>query len=196
MIAEIAIDLDQVLADMIRATMDLYGISYEPGDKWLDVKDWDGISVALNQRKNIPLGSSAAITEEELWGRVGEQGAAWWARFHKLPHADLLVKTAINKVGELNVFLLTAPMSRCLGPCVQGKYEWVSKHYPKLLKRIVYADEKFRAAAPYRLLVDDGVHNITAWTWAGGPAMLWPACWNPLAGMAAADALLHLSSMR
>lgn len=59
------------------------------------------------------------------------------------------------------------------------KDRWIAKNFPFIpYKNIIFATTKDLLAAPDRVLIDDGPHNIKAWREAGGIAIVFDQPWN------------------
>jgi 5'(3')-deoxyribonucleotidase len=57
---------------------------------------------------------------------------------------------------------------------------WIHHHMPGVfdVKNVIFATRKHFLAAPGRLLIDDGKHNIEAWREAGGSTIVFDRPWN------------------
>lgn len=166
MIRSVALDMDGVLVDLIPAVMALFAV---PAEQARNVHTWDGTSKAIGEYRG------EAITEAEVWAAVEEAGAWVWAEaqptewFHELKRA----------VGTMPALIVTTPLHRAPAPSVQGKLAWLRRWWPEVEMGAVFVRDKGTLATPTRLLIDDGEHQIKSWRAQGGPAMLWPAPWNP-----------------
>jgi 5'(3')-deoxyribonucleotidase len=189
-ISQIALDMDGVLVDCVRGCMRLYGVEPPAGDRYDDITEWDGISAAVAQRSGRPL------DEAEMWGRVGQQPESWWAVLEPTPWADALVREVCALVGIENVSIVTCPLGVGYAASAAGKLQWVRRHFPTLERAVILAKRKGLVAAPGRLLIDDGDHNIIDWAATGAPTMTWPAPWNELRHRTASHALGALRALQ
>lgn len=93
---------------------------------------------------------------------------------------DLFRRTE-SAVGPNRVAILSS--GACPGS-PDGKRRWLDRHLPGHAKRAIFASEKFYAAAPHKVLVEDFEKQHDQWVsppvagLAGGPAILVPRPWN------------------
>lgn len=102
----------------------------------------------------------------------------FWANLPKMPDADEIIAAVTDFFGIENVCILSAPTLN--GGCVDGKIEWLSKHYPQFVEsgRYLFGPRKDFCAGPYRVLIDDRDENITKFRENGGNAILLSRPWN------------------
>lgn len=146
------LDLDGVLADFVAGSFRVHNRTPHPIHTWDYYTDW-------------------GLTAEQFFAPMGRE---FWAGLDKLPDADWLVATVRGSAHD--VAIATGP---CLTPgCIEGKRDWVEKHYPALAPRIVFTGAKHLLAHRGALLVDDSNQNVERFGSRGGWNYLWPQPWN------------------
>jgi 5'(3')-deoxyribonucleotidase len=60
----------------------------------------------------------------------------------------------------------------------RGKLAWLHTHFPYLIERTIFMQEKSLLSRPDRLLIDDLPFHCNAWVRAGGQAVCVPARWS------------------
>ena len=93
-----------------------------------------------------------------------------------MPDADEILRMAVDAVGWDQICVLTSPSK--YPHCVPGKRAWISKHYPKLTRQILFGSCKHFIAGPNKLLIDDKDSNVKEFHGAGGASILVPRPWN------------------
>jgi hypothetical protein len=115
----------------------------------------------------------------EFWETITESS---WADCAKSAEFDTIIAAAVTLVGTDNVRILTTMPGDHNPAAASGKAWWCATHLPKWLQGKVitmqHGVEKGELAGPTRLLIDDGDHNYTSWTEAGGQCILFPRPWN------------------
>jgi 5'(3')-deoxyribonucleotidase len=95
-----------------------------------------------------------------------------------MPDGQQILADVETIAGAENVCLLSAPSEH--PGSATGKIKWIQKHLPGYRKRYLLGPSKGFVAAPGKILVDDGDHNIADWNKKGGYAVLVPRPWNSL----------------
>ena len=94
-----------------------------------------------------------------------ENHAGFWENLKWLPGG----KELWNFIGPRGVAILTSPLK--YGSEI-GKQAWVDNHLNPPPERVFMSKEKYRWAAPHRILIDDWEKNTVPWEEAGGIAIL------------------------
>jgi hypothetical protein len=164
LIDRIFFDMDGVLTDFHRASIELHGI-HELAETW-PKGVWDYHTLA-----GMSGNAFFAPMDEDFWVN--------------LPHiADgmELLRLAEAKVGVDNICLLTAPTLNY--GCHPGKIKWLEKHLPAYRHRVLIGTPKEMCGFPTALLIDDSPKNIAKFTdprrKRHGHGLLVPRRWNPL----------------
>jgi 5'(3')-deoxyribonucleotidase len=153
----INVDLDGVISQWLDAACTTCDIDINDEDIRAELKD------------GIYLDEMGIISEEELWKKITAEGTDWWANLGVNPWA----KKLIEEMGKLGtVYLLTSPGS-CI-PAPSGKMEWIDKHFPDLLTKLICGKDKFRCASKNSILIDDSAKKVEAFREYGGHAFHWP----------------------
>ena len=160
-IKTIFLDVDEVLAQWVAATLHLLG--YDPAviyAHWgrMPTRPWDLCEV-------IPY------TRAEMWASIHAHGAVFWERIEPFPWAgDLYERCA----AVAPVVLLTSPSED--PSSYAGKAAWVKRHFPDAEHLI--GSCKHRVAHPGAVLIDDSPKNCEAFREAGGRAIVFPGIGN------------------
>ena len=128
-------------------------------------------------------GRTLGITRDDVWVPVIDSGPNFWANLDPYPWAQDLLEF-VSKVAR-DVTILTKPLVleggmynfRETGACVQGKLEFLHKHFGGA-HGVVFTDKKSVASKPGVLLVDDDESYEAAFTAAGGHQFIWPQPYN------------------
>ena len=163
-ISHVYVDMDGVLCSFSQGVLRLFG-SEEPELDDLLCEGWDGLPAVINRGRP----SWAHVTDEQMMRAVRDAGHQFWADLPVLPWAYRLIGQ-LERSG-VDYALLTTPAG---GESAMGKFQWVLKHLPHMERRVILARDKWRLAAPGRLLIDDGGHNVYAWEMHDGQALHWP----------------------
>lgn len=153
------IDLDGVLADFVRAALQVHGRTIA----------------------DIPPGTYEL---EKVWGLTGGEfweplrGAAFWSNIDQTPEALQIMHVARACFGQDNIAILTAPSQD--PECYWGKKLWVRANFPDLEGRLIFATPGTKQffSSPINTLMDDRDSNIEEWRAAGGQGVLVPRPWN------------------
>lgn len=163
------IDMDGVLADFISASLGLFGCAHR-GSK---ISGWDGMTKVVNDYGR-QIGD---ITEQDFWNAIDDTGPEFWAHLPLMYGARALVDHVAESGCPFS--LLTSPSRH--PNSLAGKGTWIRRNFPEMNRKTIYTPQKHLLAAPGRLLIDDGDHNVTPWREHGGTALHWvapPAEWR------------------
>lgn|SRR5574340_354169 len=167
----ILLDIDGVLNKLPVAALKKYGYK---GNEYPCPGEYDIAKVA-----------------KKTMGWVGRPANFWsglsrtfWKRVPPSDEKDWLINACKMCVGDMNVFLCTAPVYRNEA-CLLGKLDWIQKHIPQWLQnRIIITSTKEVCANPNTLLIDDYDLNIERFRYCGGRGFLVPKLWNSLHNIA------------
>lgn len=154
-------DLDGVLADMVRGAFRVHGRS-------LPMKDvqWE-------------FDKQLGIEPTEFWAAFDYN---FWLNLDPLADGMELLRLVEGLVGVEQIGLLSSPCDTV--GCRDGKQQWVNKHLPQYRKRLFLGSAKELFAGPTKVLIDDyGGHdgkpgNTQKFLMAGGWSVLAPRPWN------------------
>lgn len=119
---------------------------------------------------------------EKVWGITPEQfwapcdGESFWDDLEEMPDAQQLYNLAVRTFGLENIAVLTSPSQSPY--CVPGKRRWLKKHFPELVKKVIFTGAKGFLAGSGRYLIDDRDRNVTEFNQYGGTGILVPRMWN------------------
>jgi phosphoglycolate phosphatase-like HAD superfamily hydrolase len=154
--------------------------------------DMDGVTVDFKEGLFRAHGKRVDFTRPEnkdrwdIWTMLGMDReecfqpllrASFWAELPKTSDCDDLFAWGRLNFGEDHLAFCT-DASNGDGAAVQGKTDWVAKHYPKYRKRIIFTAAKDILATPTNWLMDDRNENIDEFEAAGGHGILVPRPWN------------------
>lgn len=154
-------DVDGVLADFTRGYRAWYKLLF----KYSQATSWDFcVREFINQTGG---------TKAEFWNGLTTK---FWAELPKTPNCDLLMAL----LEPYNPVLLTSPPLDKLGGAMDGKVQWIRKHYGKIFYdgRYLIGPAKKYVAREGAVLVDDNEDHCANWEARGGIAILVPAPWN------------------
>lgn len=123
------------------------------------------------------LSVATGLHQDDLWNHDNIRGAQFWAELEKLPWADAVVRTCLDKWSEVCFLSQTV---RDPG-CAAGKSAWIKRHYPRM--PFLLGTRKVLVAAPGFTLIDDYEENVDSWIRRGGHGVLFPAPWNRHRGL-------------
>ncbi|MDA3962145.1 MAG: hypothetical protein PF961_15240 [Planctomycetota bacterium] len=155
--ATILLDLDGVLTDFDAGVCALFGRDVPPGP----------------ERVGTDIATALGLRAGQLWQRIDEAGARFWAELPETPWAQDLV-TAARRAGE--VVIATAPSND--PGAAAGKVRWMQQRFGKRFRSFAITPRKDLLAAPGRLLIDDTPKHVDAFTAGGGAAVLMPTWAN------------------
>lgn len=150
----IMLDIDGVLADFIGGAARLHRQDPASVRTWNFFAQW-------------------GLTVSDFWAPLGYD---FWANLPLYPEAHEVVERCEKAVGAAKVCLLTSPCETA--GCLDGKRDWVRRHFPQFNQRCLIGSAKQFCASPTSLLVDDHDGNCKAFMLAGGSACLFPRLWN------------------
>ena len=169
-IKTIFLDVDEVLAQWVAATIKLLGASPdEVYSRWdaLAPRPWD-------------LCEAIPCNSWQMWDAIHSRGAAFWEEIEPFPWAhDLYERCA----AVAPVVLLTSPSRD--PSSFSGKSAWIRYHFPGC--DFLIGSCKHRVAHPGAVLIDDSPKNCEAFREAGGHAILFPGVGNDLHGVPGSD---------
>lgn len=148
-------DMDEVLAAFVWASCEAHGRPREDAQQWSYFKDWD-------------------ITGEEFWVGIHAHGDRFYGEMVK-PFSWTNQLVGVYETSGIPWELVSSP-GICAPVDYTGKKIWTEK-YLNGKRPYVMHDKKY-LAAPGRLLIDDGDHNIDVFKERGGSTILFPAHWN------------------
>ena len=154
-------DLDGVLAWWAKGVCNLFDREYKDIYPFPQRAPWDAAKLF-------------GIPPKDFW--EAQNHRSFWADLEKTPEADAIVRLLIKKYGHRNVYLLSSPGRTPIS--MLGKDDWVAKHFPKLLPRLILSNAKEGCAFPTSLLIDDNQDNVRKFNEAQGYAYLVPRPWN------------------
>lgn len=163
MINKVFIDLDGVLADFEKGVFEIHDIDFDYDD-W-PLGEWD-------------MQKILGMSDEEFW----IMDEHWWAELNKTPEFDEIMNLVEGEFGRENICLLSSPTED--PTCIYGKAMWIQKNLPYYAEKRQYflGAQKYFAAAPDALLIDDSDDNVdkfeAAWGNQGGKTILVPRIWN------------------
>lgn len=151
-ITRVCLDLDDVLVDFEGAVEKLMF-----GSPILDVRKQREFWLTIGSNKEA---------RDNMWGRIREYGADWWAGLDKLPWFDDLWEAA-NRVCD-NVIILSSPGDSVTTAefAAQGKIRWSMKEFGH--NNLCLTSLKYMCACKDVILIDDLDKFIEPWTENGG----------------------------
>lgn len=151
----IYLDMDGPLTRWTDGVFDLYG-------KHPKVKPGQNASAALG------------ISNSEMWEKITEEGAKWWAGLKPQPWARQLYKE-LAQIDE--VVILTSPSH--IPSAHAGKAYWLKEFFgPNFRDYILTSRKELLGKSGDDILIDDHDHNVKAFTQAGGIGIIFPRMWN------------------
>lgn len=157
---QVFLDIDGVLADFVGGVCKRLNAA-NPYDNICNWGEFDIVKL---------LG----VEPHFFWSQLGY---AFW-RSLRPTDEYLRILNAVHDFTD-NIVLCTSPC-KTIG-CMDGKEEWVRLYLPNNADSIVFSRQKWRLAAPGKLLIDDCERNCFLWEVGGGKAILVPRRWNSLA---------------
>lgn len=165
---EVFLDLDGVIADLVKGVASFYGVP----NPYLNP----------NNLGNYHLDQIFGMTPADFWKPLDYD---FWYSLEFMPDALQIMGNIFRYIDEKSTTILTSPIST-LG-CVEGKAAWIRKNMSRWGRRFLIGSGKEAIAAPNKLLIDDYDKNVDAWVLAGGPAILVPRPWNSLHAISTLD---------
>lgn len=148
------IDQDDVLAEYIKGVIEVFNERYQKDFKTDDCVKWDLVSIFGEQILEI-------MHQPEL--------------FRHLQPVEGAIETfeRLYKSGLFEMYIVTAahPSS------VEAKHEWLKEYMPFFPQNhVIVCSVKYMIKGDY--LLDDGLHNITAFKEAGGTSIIFDRAHN------------------
>ena len=156
----ILIDIDGVLADFVSGAAKLHGKDPSSVTTWHFFEQW-------------------GMTAADFWNPLGRD---FWASLPLTVEAHWIMLVCETAVTRENICLLTSPCDT--DGCLEGKRDWVRKHFPEYKRRLLIGAAKEFCASPQTMLVDDHDKNCDTFMLAGGWSCLFPRPWNRCAAFA------------
>ena len=112
---------------------------------------------------------------EEFWGELDYD---FW--FHREPttYADDIINMCKTLVKDERIWVITGIAPLTTGQDYLGKRAWLALHYPWLVDRFIYVQDKSCVANRDSVLIDDYWDNVQAFRKEGGHAILVPQPYN------------------
>jgi 5'(3')-deoxyribonucleotidase len=151
-------DLDGCIANFVDAALKALNITdycIPPNEP--NMEKWEGVNV----------------TTKEFWASIDKTDEEFWVNIEKFPHSDAIMEM-LHTYGE--VFFLTSPSRN--PKCLSGKAMWIKKHYPRIIRNVVYTPAKYLCANPNSILLDDTKSKLDKFAEHGGHTIMWPQPYN------------------
>jgi 5'(3')-deoxyribonucleotidase len=151
-------DLDGCIANFCDAAMKALGvIEYTIPPNEPNMEKWPGVN----------------CTTKEFWLAIDKTEEDFWVGIEKFPHSDSIIKM-LHTYGD--VFFLTSPSRN--PKCLSGKAMWIKKHYPRMVRNVVYTPAKYLCANSHSILLDDTKSKLDKFAEHGGWTIMWPQPYN------------------
>lgn len=171
----IYIDMDGVIADLLRAILEDKGI---PKEETVRIQKFDH-----------DLYQVVGMSKPELWESVNT--LQFWQNIPAFPWAVNLLSEARRLTP--NVHIVSSPAGGVWS--MAGKLDWLTTHFgatgPKGFRDYVFTPHKELLARPNVVLIDDREDYCERFTNAGGMALLFPAPDNKLRSYAGVQGFVH-----
>lgn len=157
---KVFLDMDGLIVDFVQYTCEFFNISNE-----FPVGEWDVVGIMCQRAK---------ISQNEFWKRLDVE---FWS-FQPWMHDGLRIMAHLKQeIGIHNVCILSSPAN---SDSAAGKIAWIKRELPDMYKMGNFCLNRNKGflAHPEKLLIDDGDHNIEAYTEHGGTCLLYPRKWN------------------
>lgn len=161
MIKKVFLDLDGVVADFVSAVLDLHSLTPE--------------EVLPNMKGSYSIDKILNVSPTRFW-KIIEEAPYFWEALEKTEEADQIFALLLKKFEPSQIYFLSAPSLS--SDSHWGKAEWVRKHYPEYLNRLILTGHKHLLASRDAVLIDDSDKKVEAFRKAGGKAILFPRPWN------------------
>lgn len=161
-INRIFLDLDGILVDAVSGFCKVHN----KDDPYLDPANWG--------KHNID--EIWHMTKKEFWRPCNK---TFWENLPPMSDANQIYEIVMEFAEENNIVVAVLTKSGLGDGCLQGKKNWVDKHFPKLSKNFwVGFGTKAIAANPHSILIDDYNKNCDEFVAAQGNCILYPRMWN------------------
>jgi len=158
------VDMDGVLVDFIGRALLINGVS-NPSE--FLAKRWPKGEWAV---ENV-----LKISTTEFWDSIDSVGIGFWNSLT----ATTLTAPLLELLNAYDVdwCILTTPSRHYTSAA--GKVQWIQRHLGEGFRNYIFcATSKAHLARPGALLIDDGGHNLKAFTERGGDVVPVPRRWN------------------
>lgn len=162
------LDMDGVLTDFVKGICKAHGKS-DPYRNNGDATPWP----AYRGRDYFQMERLLGMEAEEFWKPCNRE---FWSGLEKTDDCDRLIELVEFAFGRNNIVIASSP-SKDLG-CMPGKLEWIETHLPAYRRRFLFGPQKYVAAGPATVLIDDCQDNIEKFQDYGGIGFLVPRPWN------------------
>lgn len=164
---EFYLDMDSVLVNLEKSVVKLLELDYDEFMKARKPNSWE-------------MADSLGIDEAELWdkdkGIVCKQPASFYREMEAYPWSRELYDRC-KELGEVN--FLTTPIKSA--NCAAGKWLWILDFAGiDGVNKLWLGKDKFKMAAPHRILIDDKPKNVDQFNEHGGIGILFPCRGNSL----------------
>lgn len=156
----VLLDIDQVLVDWTTAFFDAMGLDQRRVLASCPPTEWDFM-------KYLPGGP------QQYWDKLEGLGSEFWATLPEFPWCDELIEAA-QEFGE--TFIVTSPTRD--PNCLAGKLQWLKAKFGSGFRNYVMTPNKWLAAKPHVVLIDDKPKNCDLFREHGGKAILFPSWGN------------------
>jgi hypothetical protein len=119
-----------------------------------------------------PMCEFAGWDEQKMWEELSTD---FWSELPWTPEGKDILSRCEAVYGQDNCYILSSDFNPV---SAYGKRLWLKKHLRHYRKRALLGSGKDACAFPTTTLVDDGDHNIDAFTKAGGRGILYARPWN------------------
>ena len=161
----VMLDMDGVIADFVGGVCKRFDI-VDPFRNPANHGLWDILPMDPRLAKLAP---------GEFWNSLDY---TFWYNLPVTEDASAIIETLLTKYSQEQICILSSP---CYTKgCMDGKLQWLRKHFPKFAKQFLFGNSKQFCAAPTNLLVDDRCKNVDDFESFGGNAILYPRLWNRL----------------
>lgn len=165
----IYLDMDGVLTDFVGATAKLFNFEGDIYSQWIHLLD------KYNVKDKYSIEGVLSITTDNLWSTIDRAGITFWSRMAYYNWAFILYEE-LEKYGD--VIILTSP-SLSVNSWA-GKVQSIQTEFGHRFEDFILCPSllKSKLANINSILIDDSEANISAFTKAGGKAILLPQPWN------------------
>ncbi len=170
-IKTVLLDMDGVIADFIGGACKAHG-KESPYLHEANLGKWD-------------IDKIWGMSPEEFWEPLNS--VEFWRCLDKTDEADYIVSALVGIYSVAGVAICTRPPDSFYGGAVDGKRQWIARHYPDLLDNMIFCVDKSLCAGREILLVDDNDMNVRRFEDNGGNSFLVPRPWNSSWGLSSSN---------
>lgn len=152
---QVYLDMDGVIADFVGGSMLVHGIS---SDKMSC--SWD-------------YWTKHGIEDTAFW--IPIQNEEFWENLPVCEDGIKMLELIEAVIPRERISILSS--ADRYGAC-EGKRKWLNKHLPHLRNSATFSVDKFRYAAPNKILIDDSDTNLEKFKSCGGIGVRIPRPWN------------------